>query len=260
MTGERLKESVITLTADFGDRFSQAQVELSAYSVNPDAKFIPISNEVTRHSILEGAFLLAKSYHFSPRNSIHIAVVDPGVGSGRKGLLIRTQDYWFVGPDNGVLYPAAKDNGIKDVFVIDEEVVNPLRFNTFHGRDVFAPAAARLSLGESPINFAQPVDETLIQAYDFPPDHVAHIDNFGNSKFTSLPEGLNPGDQIDIDLTVGRIVIPFCRTFTDVPAGELLAYRGSHGTLELASNGGSAAGVLKLTVGQRLKIGILKKI
>lgn len=260
MPGERLKEPVITLTTDFGDRFSQAQVELAVYSVNPNAKFIPISNEVTRHSILEGAFLLAKSYRFSPRNSIHIAVVDPGVGSGRKGLLIRTQDYWFVGPDNGVLYPAAKDNGIKDVFVIDEEAVNPSMSNTFHGRDVFAPAAARLSLGESPLNFAQPVDETLIQVYDFSPNYVAHIDNFGNTKLTSLPEDLSLGDQIDIDSIAGRIVIPFCITFTDVPKGELLAYRGSHDTLELASNGGSAARILGLTVGQRLKIGILKNL
>ncbi len=254
MIKERIGEPVITLISDFGDRFALAQVELAVHAINYQVKFMLVSNEVTPFSVLEGAFLLAKSYKFSPRNSIHMAVVDPGVGSERKGLIIRTQDYWFVGPDNGLLYPAAEDNGIEEVFVIDQEELNLKKLNTFHGRDVFAPAAARLSLGESPLNFAQLIDEASIYLYNFEPNQVAHIDSYGNIKLTSLPERLQVGDQLSIDLVTGRIIIPYCRTFADVPQGALLAYQGSHGTLELARNLGSAAQVLQVLVGQKLAI------
>lgn len=254
MALEKLRDPVITLIADFGDKFAEAQVELVVSSINPQVKFVVVSNEVTPFSILEGAFLLAKSYRFSPRDSIHIGVVDPGVGSERKGLLIKTQNHWFVGPDNGLLYPAAKSDGIEEIFAINENGLNITGQNTFHGRDVFAPAAARLSLGESPLNFAQPINETEIHQYDFEPYQVAHIDSFGNIKLTSSPEGIKAGNKISIDFTTGRIIIPYCRTFTDVPQGTLLAYRGSHDTLELAINLGSAAQVLQVTVGQKLKV------
>lgn len=250
---------VITLTSDFGDEFAKSQVELVINSINPEAKFIVLSNQATRFDILEGAFLLAKSYRFSPRNSIHIGVVDPGVGSGRKGLLISTKNYWFVGPDNGLLYPAAKDDGIEEVYTLDEEKLTLTGLNTFHGRDVFAPAAARLSilpLKKSPLEFAQPISESTITPYVLEPNLVAHIDHYGNAKLTSSAEQFKPGDQIKVDLTTGRIIIPYCRTFTDVPQGALLAYTGSHGTLELARNLGSAAQTLQLTVGQKLGINI----
>lgn len=256
---KEIKNTVITLVSDFGDKFAEAQVELVIHSINPNAKFVVVSNEVTPFSILEGAFLLAKSYRFSPRDSIHIGVIDPGVGSTRKGLLIRTQNHWFVGPDNGLLYPAAKDDGIKEVFTIDEAKLNLTNLNTFHGRDVFAPAAARLSLGESPLSFAQLVSESAICPYVFESHQVAHIDRYGNVKLTSSPEQFQPGDLIPVDLTTGRIIIPYCRTFTDVPQGALLAYEGSHGTLELARNLGSAAQTLQLTVGQRLGIDTLRQ-
>lgn len=254
MAQERLGNNLITLTADFGDRFAQAQVELAVHTINPDSKFVVVSNEVTPFSILEGAFLLAKSYRFSPGGTIHIGVVDPGVGSERKGLLIRSSDYWFVGPDNGLLYPAAYDNGIEEVFAIIEDRINLTGLNTFHGRDVFAPAAARLSLGESPLDFAQPISKDSIHPLNFEPNQVAHIDSYGNVKLTSTPEHIKPGDQIGIDLTTGRITIPYCKTFADVPKGALLAYQGSHGTLELARNLGSAAQTLQLSIGEKLEI------
>lgn len=254
MSKERLKNSVITLTADFGDRFAQAQMELVVHSINPKARFVVLSNEVTPFSILEGAFLLAKSYRFSPRHSIHIGVVDPGVGSERRGLLIKTQNYWFVGPDNGLLYPAAESDGIEEAFVLDETRLNLTGLNTFHGRDVFAPAAARLSRGESVINFAQAINSVTICPFNLEPNQVAHIDPYGNAKLTTASEQFRPGDEISIDFTTGRIKIPFCRTFADVPSGALLAYQGSHGTLELARNLGSAAQALQLVVGQRLGI------
>lgn len=250
------EKSVITLTSDFGDRFAESQVELVVYSINPDAKFLVLTGDVTPFSILEGAFLLSKSYKFSPRQSVHMAVVDPGVGLERNGLAIRTQNYWFVGPDNGILYPAAKDDGIEQVFVLEEKRLNITGLNTFHGRDVFAPAAARISLGESPLNFARPVDEGSIKAYDLEPHQVAHIDRYGNVKLTTEPNGFKAGDQIPVDLTTGRILIPYCKTFADVPTGALLAYQGSHGTLELARNLGSAAQFLQVSVGQKLEIAI----
>lgn len=260
MNREKLRNTVITLTADFGDRFAQAQMELVVQSINPKARFVVLSHEVKPFSILEGAFLLAKSYGFSPRQSIHIGVVDPGVGSERKGLLIKTQDHWFIGPDNGLLYPAATDDGVEEVFVLDEGKLNPGGLSTFHGRDVFAPAAARLSRGESPLSFAQQIDKNALRPYHLEPDQVAHIDPYGNAKLTTTPEQFRPGDRISFAFTTGsRVTIPYCRTFGDVPTGEFLAYQGSHGTLELARNLGSAAEALQLAVGQRLEINVLRE-
>lgn len=249
-------KAVITLTSDFGDDWARSQVELVVHSINPDAKFIPLENKVTRWSILEGAFIIAKSYRLAPRNSVHIGVVDPDVGSGRLGLVIRSKDYWFIGPDNGLLYPAASDNGIEEVFAIDEERVNITGLDTFHGRDVFAPAAARVSLGESPLSFAEDIDPTSIRRLILEENQVVRIDHqYGNVKLATHPDGLRVGeDQITVDLHNGRVVIPYWRTFSDVPEGEMLAYRGSHGTLELARNLAPLTEVLDLSVGQRLDI------
>lgn len=256
MSKERLLPSnVITLTADFGDRFAQAQVELAVFAINPRARFVSLTNEVKPFCILEGAFLLAKSYRFSPRGSIHIGVVDPGVGSNRRGLLIGTENYWFIGPDNGLLYPAAVDDGVKEVFALDEEKLNSRGLNTFHGRDVFAPAAARLSLGEQPLNFALPIDPETIVPYCFEPHQVAHIDPYGNVKLTSLPPDLKPGDGVSIRFATNReVVVSYRRTFADVAEGELVAYTGSHGTLELAINRGFAAKALPVDIGEILQV------
>lgn len=248
------EKGIITLTSDFGDRFAEAQVEMVVHALNPDAKFLALTGEVTPFSILEGAFLLSKTYQFSPRGSVHMAVIDPGVGSERRGLVIETTNNWFVGPDNGVLYPAAQKDGIKRVFALDEDKLSTTGLNTFHGRDVFAPAAARILKGEPVFNFANLVNPESIKNFDLKPNHVGHIDRYGNVKTTNSPEGLSFGDEIWIDLVTGRIKIPFCKTFADVPKGGLLAYRGSHDTLEIAKNLGSAAKTLQLEVGQRLEV------
>lgn len=251
---ERTTNKVITLTADFGDNFALAQVGLVISSINPEAKFMVISNNVTPFSILEGAFLLAKSCTYSPKESIHIAVVDPGVGTGRRGILLKTRNHWFVGPDNGLLYPAATEDGIEEAYCLDESLLNRRHSNTFHGRDIFAPAAARISLGEPPLNFAIPISPDTVRPYCLEPDQVGHIDPYGNAKLTISPEGYKPGDRLCIDFTTGRISIPYCRTFADVPKGGLLAYWGSNDTLEIAQNLGSAAKTLNLTVGDKLRI------
>lgn len=250
------KVPLITLTTDFGDDWARAQVELIIDGINPDVKFIPLENKITRWSILEGAFVIAKSYQLARRGAIHIGVVDPTVGSQRRGLIIRSKDYWFVGPDNGLLYPAASGNGIEEAFAIDEERVNITGLDTFHGRDVFAPAAARLSLGESPLNFAKEIDPASIRQLILEENQVVRIDHqYGNIKLATHPEGLRVGeDSIIIDLHTGRVVIPYWKTFSDVPEGEMLAYRGSHGTLELARNLAPLTEILDLSVGQRLEI------
>lgn len=248
-----LQKGIITLTSDFGDRFAEAQVEMVVHAVNPNAKFLALTGEVTPFSILEGAFLLSRSYRFSPRGSVHMAVVDPGVGSERRGIAVKTVNNWFVGPDNGVLYPAATKDGIEAVFVLDEGRLSTTGLNTFHGRDVFAPAAARILQGESISGFARLVDPKSITPFDLEPNFVGHVDRYGNVKTTNSPEGLKFGDELWIDLVTGRIKIPFCKTFADVPKGALLAYRGSHDTLELAKNLGSAAKALQIEVGQKLE-------
>lgn len=245
---------VITLISDFGDDFAKAQLAIVINTINPQSKFIVASNEVKPFSILEGAFLLLKFYQFTPHDSIHIVVVDPGVGSLRKGLIIKSKNYWFIGPDNGVLYPASSQDEITHVYSIDYNKLGFIPSNTFHGRDVFAKVAGLISLGHSPSEFANEVPKDSIKLLAFKKYQVLHIDSYGNVKLSSDTK-FNIGEKLRVTLPNGKTIsLQYCKTFSDVSKGELLLYFGSHQTLELARNFGSAAKELDVKIGDELKI------
>lgn len=249
---------VVTLTSDFGDKWAESQVELAVHRENPHARVFVLA-QINPFSVTEGAFVLLKSYKQTSRRSVHIGVVDPGVGTERKGLIFKTTDFWFVGPDNGLLYPAAEDNGIENVYEIDSRRVNTTGLSTFHGRDIFAPVAGRLLNGQHPEELAQPIKlEDIIQRR-FKSTEVVHIDAYGNIKLAGSPEALSRslliGDQFIVEATNGLAVFPFERSFGYVEEGKPVAYIGSHGTLELAVRLGSGDDYLGgVRVGQVLNI------
>lgn len=244
---------VVTLVCDFGDKFAASQMELVVHSINPDLKFIIGENNVKSFSIVEGAFILCKFYHFAPPESVHIAVIDPGVGSNRRGIVIRTKNHWFVGPDNGVLYQAALQDGIVQSYVIDESKLGSVS-NTFHGRDIFAKVAAYILSHKPLTDFAKKIATNSIVSFIFEKNQVVHIDPYGNIKLYAKPNGFQYGDTIKLNHDGRELKIPYCKTFSDVAEGELLFYYGSHQTLELASNLRNAAQDLDLEVGDTLEL------
>lgn len=237
--------NLITITTDFGDQFAAAQLKAVAYSLGFKGKIIE-NHSVTPFSVLEGAFELAELARFCPLGAVHLGVVDPGVGSQRAGIIIQTGKSYFVGPDNGLLYPAAQREKIVKVWKINEGGVSKKFANTFHGRDIFIKAAIYLAQGKTPEEFGCQKIRKL-EKLAFKPGQVVHVDHYGNVKVWWKK-------KLDGHLVVNGQKIPTAKTFSDVPLGKPLAYIGSHGVLELAVNLGNAQNLHHLSVGDDLNI------
>ena len=243
---------IVTFTTDFGvgDGYAGAMKGV-VLSLAPTAQLIDITHGVPPMDVAAGAAALAQAAPLFPPGTIHVAVVDPGVGGERADLLIEAGGSLFIGPDNGVLSLAARPP--RRVYRIESSMfprdpVSP----TFHGRDVFAPTAGRLAAGARAAD-AGPVVDGIIEI-SAPPlykqggvveGQVIHIDAFGNL-ITSLPAELlatGAGAEISIEVegSEGRFRPVFGRTFSDVLPGALIAYIGSGGQLEIARRDGSAA-------------------
>ncbi len=237
---------VVALLTDFGgyDYFvaSMKGVILSSF---PSATIVDVSHEIPPFNVRRGAFVLWKSYKWFPRGTVFVGVVDPGVGSARKGILVVGRNYYFVGPDNGLLSPAAREDGVE--YVVDLSPLAARASSTFHGRDVFAPAAALVARGEDPRSLGPPseisVDLQLAGASvegSTVRCSIVYVDRFGNA-FTSLV-GSPPwreGQDIEVNLPAGRVRARYVRTYSDVGPGEPLALVNSEGHLELAVREGS---------------------
>ena len=243
---------IVTFTTDFGagDGYAGAMKGV-VLSLAPTAQLVDITHGVPPQDVAAGAAALAQAAPLFPPGTIHIAVVDPGVGGERADILIEAGGSLFIGPDNGVLSLAA--HAPRRIYRIESSMfrrdpVSP----TFHGRDVFAPTAGRLASGARAPD-AGPLIDTIVEL-TAPPLHkqggviegqVIHVDAFGNL-ITSLPAELfavgEPTDlQIEVEGTEGLFTPVFGRTFSDVPSGALIGYVGSGGHLEIARRDGSAA-------------------
>lgn len=239
---------MITLLTDFGD-FYPGVMKGVVLSINPEAKIVDITHSVEPQNVLQGAFLLYHSYKYF-KSAIHVAVVDPGVGTKRKALAVFTKNHVFVAPDNGICYPAASEDGIMKIFRIDESIsslVGELSY-TFHGRDVFAPAAALISLKR--YDFLEEIDSMKkLEIYDFEVREkvrckIVYVDRFGNL-VTNLPKKFVRGKSY----IFRGIEFPLVKTYAEVKVGEPLALIGSFNTLELSVRNGSAAEVLGIRKG-----------
>ena len=230
---------VITLLTDFGLLDPYAGIMKGVIlDICPDAQIVDLTHEVIPYRILQAAFLLEQSWPYFPAGTIHVVVVDPGVGTARKPLLVEAGGHYFIGPDNGVF------SMLKPAWVQEIVVTDPPASQTFHGRDVFAPAAARLALGQA---VARPITDYVRLAVDAAT--VLHIDRFGN-----VITGLKARDFQGVVAANGTLVQRRAATYADVPAGELFLIEGSSGHLEIALNQGSAAELLGVGVGSALHV------
>lgn len=239
---------IITLTTDFGtaDGYAGALKGVIARRA-PDAAVVDISHDIARHDVAAAAYALAVAAPEYPAGTVHVAVVDPGVGSARRAVIACAGEHRFVGPDNGVFQLVAPAPAA--VYEIaDPRFVSEPVSATFHGRDVFAPAAAALAGGLEPEQAGPRVELRGALAADRL--GVIHVDRFGNL-ITGIPGGqLSPGSRAEI----AGVSIAAATTYADVEVGELLAYVGSAGTVEIAVREGSAAARLGVGRGAAVEI------
>jgi len=248
--------SIITLTTDFGlnDPFVGIMKGV-ILSVNPDARIVDITHGIPPQNILAGAMALQTSCSYFPKGTIHLAVVDPGVGSNRRALLAVSDEYAFVGPDNGLLSPLIQSQKGVQVFHLTEEAffLKPVS-QTFHGRDIFAPVAAWLSSGKEPGSFGKPIGDWVWLRWPGPQPNskglrgtVLRIDRFGNLITNvanqDLPKSGTARDAMEI--LIGRHRIHrVCRSYAEAEGGEPFAIFGSAGLLEISVKQASAAEML----------------
>ena len=252
---------IVTLTTDFGlsDPFA-AVLKGVILSINPEAQVVDISHQVSSYDLFDGAMTLALAYSYFPAGAIHVAVVDPGVGSARRPILLSTRRYKFVAPDNGVLslvYEREKEFEVRCI-TAEHYFLKPVS-NTFHGRDIFAPIAAWLSkgveadkLGEvitNEVKFAtprpRPLDEGRIQGVVIRVDKFGNlITNIGPPDAPALFGARPPAFTLTMPKAGASSQPEITRLYTSYSEGkpsELFAVAGSSGYLEIAQNRASAA-------------------
>jgi len=261
-----MSRPVITLTTDFGDVDAYvAAMKGVILTLCPDARLVDVSHQVRPQAVTEAAYLLSTATPYFPPGTVHLAVVDPGVGTPRRAVAVATERALYVAPDNGLLALAlAADPPRQAVHLTNERYHWPTVSATFHGRDIFAPVAAHLACGTLLSDLGDAIDPAGLQRLDAPqvrlegagpwPAQVVHVDHFGNAVTNVQIEDLA---AVEADLVIkvrDRRIVGLRHTFGDVPQGEVLAYRGSSGYLEIALRGGSAAEVLDLDLGHRLLV------
>jgi S-adenosylmethionine hydrolase len=258
-----MSRPIITLTTDFGQSDSYVGTMKGVMlSLCPDAALVDISHEIEPQAVKQAAYVLSTAAPYFPSDTVHLVVVDPGVGSERRPLAVQTDRAWYVAPDNGVLSLALEREPARLAVHLTERRhrLSPVSA-TFHGRDIFAPAAAYLACGAAPEGMGEPIDlSELVTLPSLQPQQqpngswlaeIVHIDRFGNL-ITSL-QIANP--QASLSVTVGRQHIEeMSLTFANVEPGEVLAYVGSSGHLEIAVRNGNAARALGVGVGTPIQV------
>jgi hypothetical protein len=252
------RKPIITLTTDFGlnDHFIGTMKGV-ILNIEPEAQIIDICHAVQAFDVLDGALTISQAYSYFPSGTVHMVIVDPGVGTARRPLLVTSERHHFVAPDNGVLsliYQREERLSARHV-TAEHYNLQPVS-NTFHARDVFSPVAAYLAKGVDPANFGEevtdfvrfaapkpkPVNESTLRGV------VLKVDRFGNL-ITNIAGGEANGGSVEI---AGAQAVRAV-TYADVERGRLVAYTGSAGYLEVAVRDGSAASLLSVGRGVRVR-------
>lgn len=272
--------SIITLTTDFGynDPYVAAMKGV-ILSINPNATIIDISHSIEPQNILQGAFILNAAYRFFPKDAVHMAIVDPGVGSERQKIIVKTATAFFTAPDNGILsyvidelfslegVSAWHNQGLQKVIFktgLEAVAISDPRFwrhpvsPTFHGRDIFAPVAAALSLGISMYEFGEKIDSLHVLPLPKPfrdsqgnlIGQVLHVDRFGNL-ITNIKTIDLPGKDVVVE--VGKHSIRGLSDYYAQGTG-IMAIPGSSGYLEVSLRDGSACHFLGMNVGDEVRV------
>lgn len=243
----------ITLLTDFGTADGYVgEMKGVLFAAAPSAQVVDITHDVAAHDVEGARLALARYWRRFPEGTVHVAVVDPGVGSDRAALAIASGGRFLVGPDNGILSPALLVRGARAVRLPVPSNASP----TFHGRDVFAPAAAQLATGASVDSLGEPIADPIIHRTPEPHRNasgdivgqVIAIDRFGNA-ITNLLAGQRAGDVV-----VAGQVLPQRRTYSDLRDGEPGAVVGSAGLIEIVVREGSAADTLELRRGSAVTL------
>jgi S-adenosylmethionine hydrolase len=272
---------VITLTTDFGyDDAYVSAVKGAILSINPEANIIDISHSIKPQDVLQGAFILSVAYRYFPKQTVHVAIVDPGVGGERRGIILKTPLAIFVAPDNGILSyiiddlfsiesPSASEpkHDLKEIVFkkgLEAAAITDPRFwrhpvsPTFHGRDIFAPVAAGLSLGISPYEFGEKINSLHILPVPKPSldsennwvGQVLHIDRFG-TLITNIKNNDLPGKDVRIEVA-SRCIQGISDYYTQREG--IMAIMGSSGYLEVSLRDGSACDLLGAIVGDEVRV------
>ena len=277
---------VITLLTDFGNQDAYVGIMKGVIAgINPFANIVDICHSISPQDIFSGAYLLYTSYKYFPRKTIHVVVVDPGVGSRRNIICVETKNYFFLAPDNGILSFIVQEERLKSIIrVTNSKYFLPSLSSTFHGRDVFAPVAAHLSLGVRSQKMGIKINQ--LKQLDMPkPVHkkagqvegqIIYIDRFGNlisnitkeylvkrvggqksdaCKKASKEKILSQRDTMETTIEKKKI-IALSKNYTDVNAGEPLVLIGSAGFLEVSINQGNAQRYFKADKGSKIIIEI----
>lgn len=247
---------LITLLTDFGtvDWFAGTMKGVIA-ALAKDTRVIDLTHEVPPGDIRAGAFSLKAAYRFFPKGTVHVAVVDPGVGSNRRAIAVQTADYFFVGPDNGLLSWALRNEKVKSIRSVEnaDYFLRPIS-STFHGRDIFAPVAAHLSSGV-PLAKIGPAQDDLVRLPWPSPKatrrgiqgQILYFDRFGNAITNLDGASLRARGHSRIKIRVrGKLVCCLATHYHAVPPGKPVAMIGSTDLLEIAINEGRAVEQLKL--------------
>jgi len=273
--------SIITLTTDFGyDGAYVAAVKGAILSTNPEANIIDISHSIEPQNILQAAFILSTASRYFPKQTIHMAIVDPGVGSERQGIILKTPSALYVAPDNGILSYIIDDlflveshsstehthdlkeivfkTGVEVVAITDPRFWRHPVSPTFHGRDIFAPVAAGLSLGISPYEFGEKINSLHVLSIPKPsldPEgnlvgQVLHVDRFGNL-ITNIKSNDLPGKDVIFEVAGHRI--QGIKNYYAQNEG-VMAIMGSSGYIEVSLRDGSACDFLGAIVGDAIKV------
>jgi len=267
--------STITITTDFGttDAYVPA-MKGTMQSICPAVRFLDVTHEISPQDVMEAAFVLRSARPYFPDDVVHLVVVDPGVGTDRRAIALRAEGQWFVGPDNGV-FPLILDQASPEAMV---ELDDPTFWRsaspstTFHGRDIFAPAAAHLAAGRSVAELGSPIDTLEPLQWARPTTAagtvqgwIVHVDHFGNcitniprttlAEAAGLEQSSPPLDAFpSLTAYVGNTTLDALHpTYGAVPEGDPLLLFGSTGHLEIAANGGNAAELLDIRKGDSVK-------
>jgi S-adenosylmethionine hydrolase len=258
-----MSRPIIALTTDFGQADTYVGTMKGVIlGICPQAALVDVTHEVRPQALHQASFLLHNATPYFPPGTIHMVVIDPGVGSERRPIVVKTQRAIYVAPDNGVLTMAlARDPARTAIHLTEARYWLPQPSATFHGRDLFAPAAAYLACGIKPCEMGKEIPlDSLISLPPLQPriladgewrGEILHVDHFGNL-VTNIQRMEEP-TSLHVEVT-GTKIAGVSETFSDRPPGEMVAYIGSSGYLEIAVRNGNAAEQLSMDVGSSVTI------
>jgi len=242
---------MIVLLTDFGESEYVGVMKGVVLSIDPSARIVDLTHSISPQSVREAAWVLLKSYLYFPKNTIFVCVVDPGVGTERDAVLVTTPDYVFIGPDNGLFSEVTRITGIEHIYNIKTESTVS---HTFHGRDVFAVAAARYHSGVAAREIGalkNALSESLFFYLEERTGEIVRIDRFGNIITNIPPES---SDSLNVRCGTTQLELQLVGTYAQGPSDGLFLVVGSYGTLEIASQNKRAIDHFSVRIGERITI------